>query len=345
MMDSNVYIIGFGLLLIISLSPFYHKAFEKCYHPVLRRPASTSLRDALALIILSFGFTFLYAVSSGSVSNLVNGNIPARETLLTGALLGTLVFGAARIWALFYSHSFAQSIYFSTVLAIAAYLSIGFFFSDVPTFLADSILKGDRDDLRLLPQIFGYSFIGWGVSEVLSKISDKWFVSDASIISYSLVREQLEIFEHYPRISDRSEVIIRMRRELQRAMKRCNSKGEQLIIRWLSGNASPEVRTEIQLAVNGISKDIPVPIIRIICHRNENNIADLANFPFADTHYFEFSGSTRLLIIQSSTTFLGIQMGGERHEYFPDYVFVIKDPIRISQQIAIFDNCWEIAKP
>ena len=183
-MPDTIAVLVVALLLMLSLSPFANKAYARCYYPIFRPPYSEAPHNLLVLLAISLGFIFLYAVISGGLTVLFTGPLPSTEALRSGAILGAFVFAAGRIWALTHSHSFAQSLYFTGILATSALLAVGLMAPDSWTAVTDEVLKRDIDDLSLLPVMFGFAVAVPLVSEGAVWLHDR-FGSGAPGVSFA----------------------------------------------------------------------------------------------------------------------------------------------------------------
>ena len=130
-----------------------------------------------------------------------------------------------------------------------------------------------------------------------------------------------------------------MRRELSRAAGQAEREKQSLTVSWLSTNAARDVQSIIEQ----MRSVTPKPIVQVLCHDNQQNRDDLRNFPQGEKRFFHTGGHIKLLIVGDSAAFLGVQMGNDRQEYFPDYLVIVQEPVRIGELQGIFDKCWEVA--
>lgn len=341
-MGRTLFILAFGLLILVMLTPFARKAYQRTYFPVIRHPISDISSNILILLTVGVAFSFLYASTGGGVSFLLTRSFVALTPLEAGAFSGAFIFAAARIWALFYSHSFARSLYFTAILVVSMAITVGVFFPGAWTVITDDIIKRGSDDLSLLPKCLFFGVAGASLSEMAAPIMDL-FVAQGPSVPFSLVREQLESFENYPRLRGKQNYLKRIEIELTRAVVKLNL-GETLSVKWLSGNASPEVRTIIDGTIQAARRKKCDIVVDVLCHSAARNKENLKDFDDVNIKYFDVSGSIRLILIGNSVALLGVQMGRDRQEHTPDYFMVVSDFIRISQLHLIFDKCWELSK-
>jgi len=306
-MYRTLLLLAFALLFLVMLTPFARKAYQRTYFPVIRPPLSDILSNILILLTVGVAFSFLYASTGGGVSFVLKQSFTSITPLEAGAFSGAFLFAAARIWALFYSHSFARSLYFTAILVVSMALTAGLFFPNAITQIADDIMKRGSDDLSLLPRCLLFGVLAASLSEVTAPIMDL-FVAQGPSVPFSLVREQLESFENYPRLRGPRNYQNRIREAITDAVLDLE-KGETLLIRWLSANTAPVVRTIIEDATQHArtqGKDI---VVEILAHSSDRNKKHLRDFNTATIKYFDVSGSFRLILVGNAVAFLGVQMG------------------------------------
>lgn len=341
-MQSSLHLqLSLSLILFLAFLPSFNKVFEKSYHPIIRKPIDHSLRDLLALICAAFAYTILYSVTGGSLEVLIKSTTnPSEHTLKTSALLGSFTFASARIWAMYKSHTIAESIYYSALMILATFISIGIISSETATQISDGILKRENDDLTLLPIAFSFSVIAAGTSELLSFIGDR-FVIHKKCIPYSLVRSQLEVFENYPRLRNMNAFCWHLDKSFQAALGSTRKHKNPIPVIWLTTNASEKVFNVVKkYCPLGHSKTADFSL-RVISHDTDNNrfVFNTVNDDFK--RFSRFDGSTRLLIIGDRIAYLGIQIGEDRHKENPDYILIIEEPTRISRLKTMFEECWK----
>jgi hypothetical protein len=341
----HLFVLALGLLFLFSLSPVARRAYERCYYPIVRPPTTELWINLMSLFTVALVLVFLYANTGGGLSFLVKGSFANPEALKTGALVGAFVFSAARTWALIHSQEFAKSLYFSAILAVSGFLSIGVFYRETWTTISDEISKSGSDELKLLPFCLFFALAAVALSETFAIVMDVLF-SDSKWVPFTLARQQLESFENYPRLRWRGKMLRQMRSELDEPLHQSRITHKPLTIKWLTTNASTEIREAIEDRVRiNASRHGPAPTIQVLCYDDDDkeNRRTLEEFDAAK-RYFRSGGNFRLLLYGNSVAFLGIQMGKNRHQHFPDYVMVIKEPIRLGVLKVMFDNCWLAAE-
>lgn len=337
MTNQVFFMLALTLVFVSMLTPFVRKAYQRTCYPVFRPPHTEILINSFLLITVALVFSFLYAATSGGIVLLVRGPIDSSKPLLAGAVSGAFVYGAARLWALFYSHSFARSLYLTCILTISVALSIGMISPGTITTITDDVLKRGNDNLTLLPICFLLSIVAALLPEIIVRVFDRLGLAS---VPFSLVREQLESFGSYPLLRGKERIVKAIEEQLYSAVIGLDP-GQFLDVKWLTADGWQDVRREIERWMKeGDSRGSKVNV-EVLCHSTETAKENLRNFSGATVRYFRTSGNTRILLIGDRVGFVGIQMGYERHTHFPDYVMIVSDPLQIGVLKTIFKRCWE----
>lgn len=309
-----------GLLLCVILTPVGMSLYRKCYYPMTRAPGREIPKNAQAVLAVGVAIVFIYACSAGGLAffvRVVAGReaeavLPAKETLRAGALLGAVAFGAARVWALTQSHSFANSLYFTCVLSFALFLAIGVVDGERWTTVTDQIAKRGVDDLTLLPLCSLYAVIAAALSEIVGRCYDR-LVPGGTSIPYSLLREQVGAFESYRRVSGEDAVCVEIENALEQEAEAAGAEGRSFRVRLLSCNAHDRVVRSIcnslvtyqrRAGSNGKA------VFRSVCHDSKENRNRMSRSPELNARFLNVVQGVSLLVVGNSTAFFGVRMGG-----------------------------------
>src|SRR4051812_257403 len=203
-----------GAVFLALLSSYGRRTFELVYFPVFREPLSDVTRRFGFVTAIGFVFIVLYATSAGGVALLFAQRAAWNEkSIEVAALLAAFVFLAARVWTLTQSHSFSQSLYFSAILVAAGFLAVGIVNPNYWTRVTDDIMKLGTDNLGFIAKCFVLAVAATVLSEGLVIVHDG-LAQDKANVPYSLVREQIESYETYPRIRGRARIVAHMSRAI-----------------------------------------------------------------------------------------------------------------------------------
>jgi|WetSurMetagenome_2_1015567.scaffolds.fasta_scaffold09787_5 hypothetical protein len=329
-------IIALICLLILLFTPIVYKVYESCYYPLLRAPQNEVSLNLLSILIISLCTTCLYAITGGSLVYILKPSEFDSKVFLYGAFLGSIVFFAGRVWALNRTHSFAQSNLFLSIIIFSSFTSLLLFFRGYGTMISDKIMKVSEDQLNLLAILFLFATISAVLSELFGNLSD-FILKKKSIVSYSLLRQQIEHFEKYERIRDQQAICNRIKEELRIAISLHNGLQKPLKVLWCTANGDQRIKDIISDYVTEYKNKID---FRIIAHDSGYCRANLESVPKESIKYIDSDDSFRFVIIGNYIAFLGIQMGPNRHDHFPDYVMLMTNKYRVGKLDKDFEYLW-----
>jgi hypothetical protein len=285
-------------------------------------------------------FVLLYATTGGALSLLTaSSSAVSTKHLFAGAVVGALTFAAARTWALTQTQAFAEALFFTGFLGIAAFFASQLIMGGVWTEVSDVIWKGNADKLTFLPVAISCT----GVAVLLSEIG-VWIIDFTAlrspIIPYSLIREQLETAEVYERARGAIRIVERIGEEISK-LTTPDPSGVPFTVEWLSGNASHQMYDAIELQLRRLHSSRAIKF-RAICNDDvqRSNRAAMRRFALVEARFIQSSGHLRILLINGKVGFVGIQLGRERQDYWPDYGVIIREPLRIAILRSMFENTW-----
>ena len=324
-------------LLILLFTPTVYKVYERCYYPVLRAPTQEISLNCLNLLIVSLATSSLYAVSGGSIMSIIKPTRFDSTFFLYGAAVGSIIFFSGRIWALHRTHSFAQSNLFTAIIIFSTYCALFLFYPDYSTKISDEIIKVSKDQLSLLAIVFAFAFTAALLSELFGYFND-FILKENSLVSFSLFRQQIEYFERYERIRNEDVFCHKVEKEINLAILNSINCKKVLTIYWLTANGYPRVK---EIIMKFKLKYPEIIELKILAHESEDNRFSLMDIPTDIIKYTQTDGALRLIIIGNRMSFMGVQMGLNRHSHFPDYVILMTNKIRVSELKTNFCHCWE----
>jgi hypothetical protein len=335
----ELFVLSLALLLIVGLTPLIISAYERCYYPILRKPKEAVWANISSFAVLGVLTSLLYAATGGSILVLLRREAPPVEAIEAGAITGALTIGAARIWGLTYSHAFARTLYFTSMILVSAFIAVGFKDPSAWTTVTDTVLKGDSDSLTLLPKCGWYVAMAMIITEVVAQL-----VVRKTRVSYSLLREQFETFERYERVTGERAILAAAREELEQGLAAARASNEELRVDWLTGFGIPEIRGLLDEIADAADR-ARVPVrMRILCHEDGGARERLGLRKHGEARFMKCLGHYRMLVVGERSGLLGVAMGEGRQAEYPDYLNRIDEPTRIAIMRSVFEKCWEKAR-